>query len=87
MVRRSHVDFAPWASGQTHCTGLTLAERLCRTADRIDSARVFGSRHVLGEAHLRRNSESYARYYNGVRTHRSLNKDTPILGGLSDPVS
>jgi hypothetical protein len=23
-----------------------LAERLCRTADRIDPARVFGSRHV-----------------------------------------
>src|SRR3982074_269346 len=52
---------------------------------------------VLGEAHLRRILKSYARYYNGVRTHRSLDKDTPdsrpvqrsglisshdILGGL-----
>src|SRR6185503_19303305 len=52
---------------------------------------------VLGEAHLRRILKSSARYYNGVRTHRSLNKDTPdsrpvqrsglisshaILGGL-----
>src|SRR5258705_1629980 len=52
---------------------------------------------VLGEAHLRRILKSYARYYNGVRTHRSLNKDAPdsrpvqrsglisshtILGGL-----
>jgi hypothetical protein len=33
---------------------------------------------VLGEAHLRRILKSYARYYNGVRTHRSLNKDAPI---------
>src|SRR6476619_993272 len=32
---------------------------------------------VLGEAHLRRILKSYARYSNGVRTHRSLNKDTP----------
>jgi len=32
---------------------------------------------VLGEAHLRQIMKSYARYYNGFRTHRSLNKDTP----------
>ena len=52
---------------------------------------------VLGEVHLRRILKSYADYYNGVRTHRSLNKDAPasrpvqragvissraILGGL-----
>jgi hypothetical protein len=28
--------------------------------------------------HLRRVLNSYADYYNGVRTHRSLNKDTPV---------
>jgi transposase InsO family protein len=33
---------------------------------------------VLGEMHLRRILENYAAYYNGVRTHRSLNKDAPI---------
>jgi len=33
---------------------------------------------VLGEAHLRRILRAYADYYNGVRTHRSLNKDAPI---------
>jgi transposase InsO family protein len=33
---------------------------------------------VLGEAHLRRVLKSYARYYNGFRTHRSLNKDAPV---------
>src|ERR1700726_1186223 len=33
---------------------------------------------VLGEAHLRRILKSYADYYNGFRTHRSLNKDAPV---------
>jgi transposase InsO family protein len=33
---------------------------------------------VLGEAHLRRILKSYADYCNGVRTHRSLNKDAPV---------
>ena len=33
---------------------------------------------VLGEAHLRRILKNYADYYNGVRTHRSLNKDAPV---------
>jgi transposase InsO family protein len=52
---------------------------------------------VLGEAHLRRILQTYACYYNKIRTHRSLNKDAPasrpvqptgsikshsILGGL-----
>ena len=52
---------------------------------------------VFGEAHLRRPLRSYARYYNDIRTHRSLSKDAPasrpvqragsikslpILGGL-----
>jgi hypothetical protein len=33
---------------------------------------------VLGEAHLRRILRSYARYYNDIRTHRSLHKDAPV---------
>jgi hypothetical protein len=33
---------------------------------------------VLGEAHLRRILRSYADYYNGIRTHRSLHKDAPV---------
>jgi hypothetical protein len=52
---------------------------------------------VLGEAHLRRILAAYAGYYNELRTHLSLRKDTPchrpvqrlgwlaaqpILGGL-----
>ncbi|MGY3609156.1 MULTISPECIES: integrase core domain-containing protein [unclassified Bradyrhizobium] len=33
---------------------------------------------VLGEVHLRRILKSYAHYYNGTRTHLSLNKDAPM---------
>ena len=32
---------------------------------------------VLGNAHLRRILQSYALYYNEIRTYRSLNKDAP----------
>ena len=76
---------SPWQNG--------FAERL------IGSIRGECLDHVivLGEVHLRRILRSYADYYNGFRTHRSLNKDTPnsrpvqrsgviishaILGGL-----
>src|SRR5580700_539059 len=33
---------------------------------------------VLGEAHLRRILQSYARYYNETRTHLALDKDAPV---------
>jgi transposase InsO family protein len=33
---------------------------------------------ILGETHLRRILQSYAHYYNDIRTHRSLNKDAPL---------
>jgi hypothetical protein len=33
---------------------------------------------VLGEAHLRPLLRAYARYYNDIRTHRSLDKDPPL---------
>ena len=57
---------SPWQNG--------FAERL------IGSIRHECLDHiiVLGEAHLRRILKSYADYYNGVRTHRSLNEDAPV---------
>jgi transposase InsO family protein len=76
---------SPWQNG--------FAERLIGSIRRECLDHVI----VLGEAHLRRILKFYARYYNGVRTHRSLNKDPPdsrpvqrsglisshaILGGL-----
>ena len=33
---------------------------------------------VFGEEHLRRLLRTYARYYNDIRTHRSLDKDAPV---------
>jgi hypothetical protein len=63
-------------SGQAYRTGFTLAEWICRAADRIDPSRVLGSYHRF--AHLRRILRCYARYYNDVRTHRSLDKDAPV---------
>ena len=33
---------------------------------------------VLGEAHLRHILQAYARYYNEIRTHRSLDNDAPV---------
>ena len=76
---------SPWQNG--------FAERLIGSIRRESVDHII----VLGEAHLRRILKSYARYYNGFRTHRSLNKDAPasrlvqhtgvirsraILGGL-----
>ena len=33
---------------------------------------------ILGEGHLRRVLKSYALYYNEMRTHLGLDKDTPL---------
>ena len=76
---------SPWQNG--------FAERLIGSIRRECVDHLI----VLGEAHLRRILRSYARYYNDIRTHRSLDKDAlvfrlvqrtgiitsnPILGGL-----
>jgi transposase InsO family protein len=57
---------SPWQNG--------LAERLIGSIRRecLDHIVVFG------EAHLRRILRSYARHYNDIRTHRSLDKDAPV---------
>jgi transposase InsO family protein len=57
---------SPWQNG--------VAERLIGSIRRECVDHMI----VLGEAHLRRILKSYAHYYNGVRTHWSLNKDTPV---------
>jgi transposase InsO family protein len=56
---------SPWQNG--------FAERLIGSIRRECLDHVI----VLSEAHLRRILKSHARYDNGVRTHRALNKDTP----------
>jgi transposase InsO family protein len=57
---------SPWQNG--------VAERLVGSIRRESVDHMI----VLGEAHLSRILQSYARYYNGDRTHRSLNKDAPV---------
>jgi transposase InsO family protein len=57
---------SPWQNG--------FAERLIGSIRRECLDLVV----IWGEAHLRRVLKSYADYYNGVRTHRSLNKDAPV---------
>jgi transposase InsO family protein len=58
---------SPWQNG--------FAERLIGSLRRECVDHVI----VLGEAHLRRILKNYAAYYNGVRTHRSLQKDAPVF--------
>src|SRR5215470_5152715 len=57
---------SPWQNG--------FAERLIGSIRRecLDHIVIFG------ETHLRGILRSYARYYNHIRTHRSLDKDAPV---------
>jgi transposase InsO family protein len=56
----------PWQNG--------FAERLIGSIRRECVDHIV----VLSEVHLRRILQAYARYYNEIRTHRSLNKDAPV---------
>lgn len=58
---------SPWQNG--------VAERLIGSIRRECVDHII----VLGEVHLRRILRSYARYYNDIRTHRSLGKDAPAV--------
>jgi transposase InsO family protein len=57
---------SPWQNG--------FAERLIGSIRRecVDHFIIFG------EAHLRRILRAYARYYNDIRTHQSLDNDAPV---------
>jgi len=57
---------SPWQNG--------FAERLIGSIRRECVDHVI----VLDEAHVRRILRAYARYYNNIRTHRSLDKDAPV---------
>ena len=57
---------SPWQNG--------FAERLIGSIRRECVDHLI----VLGESHLRRILRAYARYYNEIRTHRSLDKDAPV---------
>ena len=55
-----------------------MAEWTCGTADWLAPARMLDHAVVFGERHLRHMLLSYLAYYNGARTHLSLNKDAPV---------
>jgi len=57
---------SPWQNG--------IAERLIGSIRRECVDHII----VLGEVHLRQILKSYARYYNDIRTHRSLDKDASV---------
>src|SRR6266567_2387099 len=57
---------SPWQNG--------FAERLIGSIRRECVDHII----VLGEVHLRQILQSYAHYYNDIRTHRSLDKDAPV---------
>src|SRR4030088_3137479 len=57
---------SPWQNG--------VAERLIGSIRRECVDHII----VLGEMHLRQILQSYARYYNDIRTHQSLDKDAPV---------
>ena len=80
-----YVDSRHGHTRQTHRTSFALAERLCRRADRIDPARMPRPLRHLGRGPLRRVLQSYAEYYNKIRTHRSLDKDAPVSRPVQRP--
>ena len=66
LVERTTRSVAPTAAGEP------LLARLIRS-ERVDHIVVWG------EGHLRRILQAYARYYNNIRTHQSLDKDAPAF--------
>src|SRR6476661_11103930 len=74
-------------NGETKMARTNQRSPITRSAYAIRSPpqrdEVFGTHsldHVIvfGERHLRHVLRSYTRYYNGVRTHLSLGKDSPL---------
>src|SRR5262245_27955458 len=78
MAALSHAECAPWASETSLPHRPHLGRMACRTVDRVDLRECVDHFIVLGEAHLRHILRTYARYYNHIRTHWSLDKDTPV---------
>src|SRR5215510_8160590 len=79
----SHAVCVPWASETSPSHRLRLG--------RMGFERMIGPIRrecldhfvVWGETHLRRILRTYARYYNDIRTHKSLDKDAPGLSSHS----
>jgi hypothetical protein len=73
LIRRMSADNPLWGAPRIRQNG--FAERLIGSIRRECVDHIL----VLSETHLRRILKSYARYYNEMRTHRSLDRDAPLL--------
>jgi hypothetical protein len=78
MARYSSAGFDPSVFEIVRVSSLTLAK--CVPERLIGSIRRECIDHIVifGERHLRHVLLSYMTYYNGTRTHLSLNKDAPV---------
>ena len=85
VVRLDRRDLV-WVNVTTSPTAEWIARQLTEAFPWNEAPRLIGSIRrecvdhfiILGEAHLRRILRSYARYYNDIRTHWSLDKDAPV---------
>jgi len=86
LIRRMGIENPLWGAPRIHGELLKLGFEVAQSSVDGFAERLIGSIRrecvdhfvVLGEAHLRRILRAYARYYNDIRTHRSLDKDAPV---------
>jgi hypothetical protein len=71
LIRRMSVENPLWGAPRIHGELLKLGFEVAQSS----VAKYMVKRPGL---HLRRILRSYARYYNDIRTHRSLDKDAPV---------
>jgi hypothetical protein len=87
---RTTIAMAEWTCGEAHrfdSTGLPFPCRVLCGPLAVSCKPHFSEICTIntsefdfryGQEHLRRVLRSYARYYNEMRTHRSLDKDAPL---------
>jgi len=71
--------------GSALCAALTLPERLRRTADRVNTARMFGSRHCLRRVWSPANFALVLPVLRSLQNPSVLAKDTPIPRPIQPP--
>ena len=73
-----HLVHCSQANSGIGITELSGGYRSGRTPGQAEELWVGPMRPELGERHLRHLLANYAAYYNGVRTHLALDKDSPL---------
>ena len=77
MVMPSPGALLPWASVITRYPAVTLAEWACGEADRVDLPGCLDHIVIFANVYLRHVLAVSTGYYNELRTHLSLDKDSP----------